>query len=84
MEKIDEDLEKVITALLPKGCNEEEHVTREEGREQDLRARNYIFASMSNELQHQHEHMTNASNKITNLWDLYGEHSRTTRYKISK
>lgn len=39
---------------------------------------------MSNELQHQHEHMPNATSMIINLRELYGENSRTVRYEISK
>ena len=41
-----------------------------------------ILASMSNELQRQHESMD--TQFILNLKELYGEQSRTARYEISK
>ena len=42
-----------------------------------------ILASMNNELQRQHDSMDTQS-ILLNLKELYGEHSRTTRYEISK
>ena len=42
-----------------------------------------ILASMSNELQRQHESMDTQS-ILLNLKELYGEQSRTARYEISK
>ena len=45
---------------------------------------NYILASMSNELQCQHEHVADAAIMIMNLWELYGVQSRTSRYEIFK
>ena len=42
-----------------------------------------MLASMSNELQRQHEDMEPQS-ILLNLKELYGEHSRTARYEISK
>ena len=42
-----------------------------------------ILASMTNELQRQHERMDTHS-ILLNLKELYGEHSRTARYEISK
>ena len=42
-----------------------------------------MLASMSNELQRQHDSM-DALSILLNLKDLYGEHSRTARYEISK
>ena len=47
-----------------------------------LTVRCIILASMSNELQRQHESMDTQS--ILNLKELYGEQSRTARYEISK
>lgn len=49
-----------------------------------MRARTYILASITNELQRQHEHMTDAHSMIMNLSELYGEHSRTVKYEIFK
>ena len=42
-----------------------------------------ILAYMTNELQRQHESMETHS-ILLNLKELYGEHSRTARYEISK
>ena len=42
-----------------------------------------ILPSMSNELQRQHDGMDTQS-ILLNLKELYGEHSRTARYEISK
>ena len=42
-----------------------------------------ILASMNNELQRQHDSMDTQS-ILLNLKELYGEHSRSTRYEISK
>ncbi|XP_052203109.1 uncharacterized protein LOC127808578 [Diospyros lotus] len=81
MEKIFDVLEH-IPESLPKGCSEEGRVTWEEMRDQDLRVRTYILASMTNELQRQHEHMTDTRRMIMNLQELYGEHSWMVRYEI--
>ena len=56
----------------------------EEMRDHDLRGRTYILASMSNELQHQHEHMIDTHSMNVNMQELYREYSRTMRYEISK
>ena len=84
MEKILDVLEQHVLESLPEGHSKKEWVTWEEMRDQDLRARTYILASMTNELQHQHEHMTDARSMIANLQELYGEHSQMIRYEISK
>jgi len=39
---------------------------------------------MTNELQRQHEHMTDARSMIMNLQEFYEKHSQTVRYEISK
>ncbi|PPZ28035.1 hypothetical protein C5P36_26375, partial [Escherichia coli] len=49
-----------------------------------MRAKCYMLASMSNELQKQHENMQSASEILLHLQELYGEHSRNARYEISK
>ena len=61
MEKILDVLEQHVPESLPKGYSEKERVTWEEMRDQDLRVRTYILISMTNELQCQHEHMTDAA-----------------------
>ena len=42
-------------------------------------ARCYILASMSNVLQHQHEHMATAYDMMMNLKEMFGEQSRAGR-----
>ncbi|PKI33258.1 hypothetical protein CRG98_046352 [Punica granatum] len=49
-----------------------------------MRFRYYMLASMSNELQKQHENMKSSCEILKNLRELYGENSRTARYEISK
>ncbi|XP_031392271.1 uncharacterized protein LOC116204320 [Punica granatum] len=44
----------------------------------------YMLASMSNELQNQHENMKSSCEILKNLRELYRENSRTARYEISK
>ncbi|KAL6565405.1 hypothetical protein OROGR_002356 [Orobanche gracilis] len=50
----------------------------------DVKVRAYMMASMSNDLQRAHEKMTSARQILSHLTELYGEHSRTARYEISK
>ena len=50
----------------------------------DNKARCYVLASMSNELQCQHEDMKTVKAMLDHLKELYGEQSRSTRYEISK
>ncbi|CAA0806714.1 Unknown protein, partial [Striga hermonthica] len=50
----------------------------------NLQARCYMLASMSNELQRQNELLDNATNILLHLQELYGERTRQIRYQISK
>ena len=43
-----------------------------------------IWASKSTELHRQHEKYTSANEILLHLQELFGEHSRTARYDISK
>ena len=43
-----------------------------------------MWASMSTELHRQHEKYTSANEILLHLQELFGKHSRTARYKISK
>ena len=43
-----------------------------------------MWASMSTELHRQHEKYTSANEILLHLQELFGEHSRTARYEISK
>ncbi|XP_057990572.1 uncharacterized protein LOC131172954 [Hevea brasiliensis] len=49
-----------------------------------MRARCYMLASITNELQKQHEKMQSISEILYHLQELYDEHNRNTRYEISK
>ncbi|CAA0811079.1 Unknown protein, partial [Striga hermonthica] len=50
----------------------------------NLQARCYMLASMSNELQRQNELLNNASEILLHLQELYGDRTRQIRYQISK
>ncbi|KAK6149292.1 hypothetical protein DH2020_016817 [Rehmannia glutinosa] len=50
----------------------------------NLQARCYMLASMSNELQRHNECLDNASEILLHLQELYGERTRQIRYQISK
>ena len=62
---------------------EEEKATYRMWQNDSLTVKCIILASMTNELQRQHESME-AHSILLNLKDLYREHSRTARYEISK
>ena len=62
---------------------EEEKTTYKMWQNDTLSIKCIILASMTNELQRQHESMDTHS-ILLNLKELYGEHSRTARYEISK
>jgi hypothetical protein len=71
-------------ATLPEGASDEEKATWEKWTLDDVQAKCYMLASMSNELQKQHENMNKARDILLHLQELYGEQSRTARYEISK
>ena len=49
-----------------------------------MQARCIMWASMSTKLHRQHEKYTSANEILLHLQELFGEHSRTARYEISK
>ena len=63
---------------------QEEQDTLKKWKDDDLQARCIIWASMSNEIHRQHEKYTNAKEILLHLQELFGEHSMTARYEISK
>ncbi|XP_052197336.1 uncharacterized protein LOC127804505 [Diospyros lotus] len=69
---------------VPQNITQEEQDTLTKWRDDDLTARSYMLISMSSELQRQHANMSNAYSIFTRLQELYGEQSRSARYKISK
>jgi len=58
---------------IPERVTGEERETWENLRYHELRVHNYILASMSNNLQRQHENFLSTANMIQNLKDLYGK-----------
>ena len=52
--------------------------------DEDSQIKCYVLASMSNNLQSQHEHMPTARTMITHLQELYGEQSHIVRFEVSK
>ena len=68
---------------LGKDATEEDRATYKIWQNDSISVKCIILASMTNELQRQHESMDVLS-IIQNLKELYGEQSRTARYEISK
>ena len=64
-------------------ATEEEKATYRMWQNDSLTVKCIILASMTNELQRQHDSMDTHS-ILLNLKELYGEQSRTARYEISK
>ena len=64
-------------------ATEEDMATYKMWQNDSLTVKCIMLASMTNELQRQHESMDTQSILI-NLKDLYGEQSRTARYEVSK
>ena len=52
--------------------------------DEDSRVKYYVLASMSNELQSQHEYMPTIRAIITHLQELYGEQSHIACFRVSK
>ena len=68
---------------LEEDSSQEEKTTYKMWQNDSLTVKCIILASMTNELQRQHESMDTHS-ILLNLKELYGEHSRTARSEISK
>ena len=52
--------------------------------DEDNKVKCYILASMSNDLQQQHEDMSTVEEMLVHLQELYGEQSRTARFEVSR
>ena len=59
--------------VLPNHPTAEQRAIFEKWTDEDSRVKCYMLASMSNELQSQHEHMPTVRTMITHLQELYGE-----------
>ncbi|KAJ9141315.1 hypothetical protein P3X46_031863 [Hevea brasiliensis] len=84
LERIGYVLDSKIPSPLPPEAIEEEHDTLRKWREDDIQAKCYMLASMTNQLQKQHEKMQTSSEILSHLQELFGENSRLARYEISK
>ena len=59
--------------VLPNRPTAEQRATYEKWMDEDSQVKCYVLASMSNELQSQHEYISIAKAMITYLQELYGE-----------
>lgn len=87
--KIVLDFEKLTYVLEhspPAGVNddatEEEKITLQKWRDDDLKAKYYMITSMSDELQKQYKNISHAYEIHARLDKLYGAKSRISRYRI--
>ena len=69
---------------LPIEASQEERDTLDKWKDDDLQVRCIMWASMSTEIHQQHEKYDSAKEILLHLQELFGELSRTARYKISK
>ncbi|XP_052189941.1 uncharacterized protein LOC127799751 [Diospyros lotus] len=83
-EKITYVMDKAPPEKVLEASTREELTTWQKWKDDDLQARCYMMASMSNELQKQHEKMEHAAEIHLHLQELYGEQTRHVRYQISK
>ena len=82
-EKLSYILDTLALEPLGEDASQEDKTTFMMWQNDSLTVKCIILASMTNELQRQHESMETHS-ILLNLKELYGEHSRTARYEISK
>ncbi|XP_057999077.1 uncharacterized protein LOC131177916 [Hevea brasiliensis] len=73
-----------IPGPLPPKATEEERDTLRKWHEDDMQAKCYMVASMTNQLQKQHEKMQTSFEILSHLQEMFGENSRLARYEISK
>ncbi|XP_039131865.1 uncharacterized protein LOC120268606 [Dioscorea cayenensis subsp. rotundata] len=84
LERIGYILEANIPTKPPPEASKEEQDVYLKWLEDDLRVWSYMLAFMSSDLQSSHEKMSDARSVLLHLQELYGEHSRTARYEISR
>ena len=70
--------------LLPNRLTAEQRAAYEKWMDEDSRVKCYVLASMSNELQSQHKHMSTVRAMITHLQELYGEQSHIAHFEVSR
>ena len=69
---------------VPENSTAQQTAARNKWTDDDMKVKCYMLASMSNELQRQHEHMESAADILLHLKELYDEESRTARYEVLK
>ncbi|XP_071724379.1 uncharacterized protein [Rutidosis leptorrhynchoides] len=77
-------LDAPIPPKLPSDAKDEDKAALAKFHKDDKIARCYMLASMSSDLQRQHETMKHASKIYKHLKELYGENPRVVRHQISK
>ena len=82
-EKLTHVLDQEAPAL-PARPSADQQAALEKWMDEDNKAKYYILASMSNDLQQQHEDMRTTREMLVHLQELYGEHSHTARFEISR
>ena len=82
-EKLDHVLDQK-PIVLPNHPTAEQRTAFEKWMDENNRIKCYVLVSMSNELQSQYKYMPTAKAMITHLQELYGEHSRTAHFEVSK
>ena len=82
-ERISYILDTPILEPPREDASQEEKTTYNMWQNDSLTVKCVMLASMTNELQRQHDSM-DTNSILLNLKELYGEHSRTARYEISK
>ena len=82
-EKLSYILDSPDPEVIGEDTSEEKRVAHKMWLNDSITVRCIMLASMSNELQRQHEGMEPQS-ILLNLKELYGEQSRAARYEISK
>ncbi|KZT76112.1 hypothetical protein F511_46863 [Dorcoceras hygrometricum] len=79
-EKLLYTIEKCPPEETPADISPEELITLNQWRDNEVKARCYVMASMSNEMQRRFEKTKYASAILFHLKELYGENSRHERF----
>ena len=69
--------------MLPARPSADQRAALKKWMDKDNKVKYYILASISNNLQQQHEDIRTASAMLVHLQELYDEQSRTVRFEIS-
>ncbi|GAV59126.1 hypothetical protein CFOL_v3_02657 [Cephalotus follicularis] len=83
-ERIAYTIEGKAPASLGEDASEEVCAAFLEREDDDMMARCYVMASMSPELQKQHDKITHIGDIMLHLKELYGENSRSVHFHVSR